>query len=152
MTSISIERVYPHRIEKLWQALTTPELLERWLMPNDFRPEVGHQFTFRTDPGPGFDGIVHCQVLEIEEPRLLRLSWKGGPIDTEVTFRLEAVDDGAATRLHMQQTGFVGFKAWLVSRILKLGSRSIYGKRLPQVLDEMETQTSTATEPIAERA
>ncbi len=149
MTTINIERVYPHRIENVWKALTTPELLERWLMPNDFRPEVGHQFTFRTDPGPGFDGIVHCEVLEIEEPQLLRLSWKGGPIDTEVTFRLEAVQDGAATRLHMRQTGFVGFKAWLVSRILKLGSRTIYGKRLPQVLDEMEAAPHSAAGAVS---
>ena len=41
---------------KVWRALTEPELLADWLMPNDIKPLVGHDFTFRTDPAPGFDG------------------------------------------------------------------------------------------------
>ena len=42
----------------MWHALTYLHLLARWLMPNDFPPAVGHQFTFRTEPVPqhGFDG------------------------------------------------------------------------------------------------
>ena len=31
--------------QKVWRALTDPELLASWLMPNDFEPRVGHQFT-----------------------------------------------------------------------------------------------------------
>lgn len=38
--------------ETLWRALTDSELLATWLMPNDFRAEVGHRFTMTTDPAP----------------------------------------------------------------------------------------------------
>ena len=75
-------------------------------MPNDFRPAVGHQFTFRTEPVPqhGFDGLVHCQVLDLDPPRLLRFSWRGGALDTVVSWRL--VPEGAGTRLLITHDGF----------------------------------------------
>ncbi|MFB6393843.1 SRPBCC domain-containing protein [Polymorphospora lycopeni] len=39
-----------HPPEKVWRALTDPDLVAAWLMPNTFEPRVGHRFTFRTDP------------------------------------------------------------------------------------------------------
>ena len=42
--------------------------------------------TFRTSPAPGFDGIVRCQVPEIDPPERMVWSWAGGPIETTVTF------------------------------------------------------------------
>lgn len=129
------ERVYPHPRELVWRALTDPELLARWLMPNDFEPRVAHRFTFRTAPGPGFDGVVHCEVLELVEPERLAFSWKGGPLDTVVTFRLEEREGG--TLLRMEHAGFRGVKSWLVGRLLALGNRTIYGRRLPTLLDAL---------------
>ncbi len=35
------EVFYPHPRDKVWAALTTPEALAEWLMPNDFEPVVG---------------------------------------------------------------------------------------------------------------
>ncbi|MBL8360461.1 MAG: SRPBCC domain-containing protein [Rubrivivax sp.] len=134
-TTLRIERVYPHPRALVWRALVEPELLARWLMPNDFKPEVGHRFTFRTEPGPGFDGIVRCEVLELVAQQRLVLSWAGGPIDTRITFSLGDAPGG--TRLVVEQTGFAGLRAWLVSRLLALGSRKIYGHKLPQLLDEL---------------
>ncbi len=135
MAELNFERWYPHPPERVWLALTDRELLARWLMPNDFEPRIGHRFTFRTQPGPGFDGVVHCQVLELVEQRRLSISWKGGPIDTIVKFELSP--EAGGTRLRMRQSGFRGLKAWLVSRILKSGLPTIYGKRLPAVLDSL---------------
>jgi uncharacterized protein YndB with AHSA1/START domain len=91
--------------EKVWRALTEPALLERWLMPNDIAPIVGHTFTFRTAPAPGFDGIVHCRVEEAQAPERLVYSWRGGPIDTIVTWTLLRTDAGG-TYLRLVQDGF----------------------------------------------
>ncbi|MDB6082785.1 MAG: hypothetical protein JWN43_666 [Gammaproteobacteria bacterium] len=91
--------------EKVWRALTEPELLERWLMPNDIAPIVGRTFTFRTAPAPGFDGIVHCRVEEMEAPERLVYSWRGGAIDTMVTWALLGTDAGG-TYLRLVQDGF----------------------------------------------
>ena len=41
MTTIEIDRTYPHPRERVWRALTDPELLARWLMPNDFENGAG---------------------------------------------------------------------------------------------------------------
>jgi uncharacterized protein YndB with AHSA1/START domain len=137
VSSIRTDTFLPYPPERVWQALTDSEQLASWLMPNDFRLEVGHQFTFRTDPAPsgGFDGIVHCQVLELEPPRLLRLSWVGGPgLDTIVTWQLVA--EGRGTRLLLSHDGFddkdPGQQA--VQRILGGGWRGQILPRLKQVL------------------
>ena len=135
MKSIHVDRVYPHPVDSVWRALTDRQLLGRWLMPNDFEPRLGHRFTLRTDPAPGFDGIIHCEVLEYDAPRRMLWSWRGGPLDTKVAFELSAVEGG--TRLRMTHSGFQGLKSRIVRLILAIGSRKIYGRELPAVLDQL---------------
>jgi uncharacterized protein YndB with AHSA1/START domain len=146
---VRLERTYPHPPELVWRALTEPNLIGEWLMENDFSPVVGHRFTLRTDPQPGFDGIVHCEVLELDVPRRMRWSWRGGPIDTVVVFDLAPVvlADAAATRLVVQQRGFEGLPAVLVSFILGAGNNEVYGRRLPALLDRLAGRRVEPTPP-----
>ena len=137
---ITLERTYPHPVAKVWRALTDPELVSQWLMPTDLVAEEGREFTFRTKPYPGFDGTVRCRVLRVDVPRELVFSWSGGGLqDTEVSFRLEALDGGAATRLHFAHTGFSGLLNRLITRnILAAGWRGeLLGKKLPALLDRL---------------
>lgn len=133
--SVRFTVTYPHPPERVWAALTEREALEAWLMPNDFLPVVGHRFTFRTSPAPGFDGIVNCEVLEVHLLHRLSFSWRGGPIDTTVTFTLEAVQNG--TRLTLEQVGFAGVTARTVGWMLGQGWRRMSRESLPQVLDRI---------------
>jgi len=55
-------------IEKVWNAISTSDTLASWLMPNNFKLEMGYEFTFRSVPQNGLDGIVHCKVMEIVAP------------------------------------------------------------------------------------
>lgn len=126
---------YRHPVDRVWRALTDPEALAVWLMPNDFVPRVGHRFQFRTDPAPGFDGIVDCEVLALDPPRLLQVSWDGGPVDATVTWQLAPVADG--TRLDFAMTGFEGPKAVAVSAVLGAGFAGMYRRNLPTVLDRL---------------
>lgn len=89
--------------EKVWRALTVPELLAAWLMPNDFSPQVGHDFTFRPEQGAG----IACAVLAVEEPSLIRYSWREDdqPVDSIVTVRLTPLV-GGGTHLRLVHTGF----------------------------------------------
>jgi uncharacterized protein YndB with AHSA1/START domain len=103
-TLIEVDQYLPYPPSRVWRALTDPERLARWLMPNDFAPEVGHRFTFRTQPRPGFDGIVHCEVLTLEPERLLRWAWRGATLDSTVTWTLMA--EGRGTRLFFRHEGF----------------------------------------------
>jgi len=127
---------YPHPPERVWTALTDPKALAQWLMPNDFEPTVGHRFQFRTEPAPGFDGIVHCEVLEVEAPTRLRYTWRGGPVDTVVTYELSATADGG-TELRFSQTGFSGLRSVLVSFILGSGFKKMVKTTLPRVLQTL---------------
>ena len=113
---IVVEDVVPQPPEKVWKALTTAELIGQWLMPNDFEPVVGKRFTFKTKPIGDWDGVVHCEVLEIVPHRRLAYSWKGGSdsnnsdsnygskLDSVVTWTLQP--EGRGTRLRLVHTGF----------------------------------------------
>ncbi|MCT1656085.1 SRPBCC family protein [Brevibacterium luteolum] len=108
----------------LWRALTDSELLSTWLMPNDFRAEVGHRFTMTTDPAPMFDGTVHLEVLEIDPPHKMVWSWRGGPIDTTVTFTVTELGPESC-RFEFLQEGFQGPRAEFARFFLRGGWRKL---------------------------
>jgi len=112
--AITVEKVLPYAPETIWRTLTTSERIAKWLMPNDFVAAVGHKFNFRTAPLGDWDGVVHCEVLDCDPPRLLRYSWKGGAdsnpaygskLDSVVPWTLTPVEGG--THLRMVHDGFV---------------------------------------------
>jgi uncharacterized protein YndB with AHSA1/START domain len=103
--SISFEFDLPHSPEKVWRALTDPVLLTEWLLPVvELELEPGAAFAFKTQPQPGWDGIVNCRVLEIEAHRKLSYTWSVPFLDTVVTFTLAPTASG--TRLSLVQSGF----------------------------------------------
>ena len=95
-----------HAPAKVWRALTDPRLLTEWLLPVvELQLEPGAAFTFKTQPHPGWDGIVNCRILESDAPRKLSYTWVvGDMLDTVVTFTLTPTPSG--TRLSLVQSGF----------------------------------------------
>jgi uncharacterized protein YndB with AHSA1/START domain len=112
---ITVEEVFPYPPEALWKALTTGAIIGRWLMePKGFEPVQGNRFTFQTRAAGGWDGVIHCQVLEVIPNQRFAYAWKGGhelntgygaPLDTVVTFTLTPEEGG--TRLRLVHSGFV---------------------------------------------
>ncbi|HEY4922037.1 MAG TPA: SRPBCC domain-containing protein [Xanthobacteraceae bacterium] len=111
--NVVVEEVLPHAPEVVWMALATSGLIAQWLMPNDFEPVVGKRFTLRARPMGNWDGVVHCEVLEVVPARRLVYSWRGGAsgntkygaaLDTVVTWTLTPVSQG--TRLRLVHAGF----------------------------------------------
>lgn len=103
--TISFEFELQHSPEKVWRALTDPELLAEWLLPVvDLALEPGAAFTFKAPPQPGWDGLVNCRMLEIEAHKKLTWAWVVGDMDTVVTFTLTPT--GSGTRLSLVQSGF----------------------------------------------
>ena len=102
--SLVIDRQLPHAPATVWRALTEGPLLTEWLMANDFRPLVGHRFTFRSTPMPNWDGIIECEVLAVEPPSRLAYTWGSLGLKSVVTFTLTATATG--TQLRMEQAGF----------------------------------------------
>jgi uncharacterized protein YndB with AHSA1/START domain len=103
--TISFDFDLPHPPEKVWRALTEPELLADWLLPVlDLKLERGASFTFKTQAYPGWDGTVNCRFIEIEPHRKLSYAWTVPFLDTVVTFTLAPTASG--TRLSLVQSGF----------------------------------------------
>ena len=111
---IVVDEVFPHTPEVVWKTLTTAEMIGRWLMtPTGFEPTKGKHFTYQTKPAGEWDGVIHCQVLEVTPNERLVYAWKGGHdanagygsrLETVVKWTLTKVDSG--TRLRLVHSGF----------------------------------------------
>jgi uncharacterized protein YndB with AHSA1/START domain len=140
--SIRRELVFPQSREDVWRALTDSSALAEWLMPNDFEPRVGQRFTFQSQPNPavGFDGVVHCELLECAPPSRLAYSWAGGNVDTRVTYRIEP--EGEGTRVFFEQSGFDVSAPW--GDVALQGAETGWGymlARLPGVIAGMAARS-----------
>jgi uncharacterized protein YndB with AHSA1/START domain len=108
------EVFYPYSLQRVWQVLTNQKALAAWLMENDFEARVGHKFQFIYSSLPGMSAHINCEVIELDEPRRLSLTWKDSLMrqSSIVTWTLEAVDGGTILRLEHRvlETVFTGFK------------------------------------------
>ncbi len=112
---IVVDEFFPHAPATVWKALTSATMMAKWLMPPEgFAAVVGQAFTFRTTPAGAWDGVIHCQVTEVDPEHRLTYSWKGGhadntgygaPLDTTVTWTLTPAEGG--TMVRMAHAGFV---------------------------------------------
>jgi uncharacterized protein YndB with AHSA1/START domain len=135
MSDIVLDAFYPHPPERVWRALTDPQELAMWLMPNDFVPELGHKFQFRTKPRGTWRGIVDCELLELDPPRRISYSWLGDPKAkaTRVTWTLTPTEGG--TRLVLEHCGFRGIGGFLLRWILGAGWKKMLRTKLRDVLE-----------------
>jgi uncharacterized protein YndB with AHSA1/START domain len=140
MSDIRIVRDYPHPPSKVWRVLTVPELMALWGMrPEGFAPVSGNRFKYVAKPQPGWRGFVECEVLEVREPSVLRMSWVGDDSGkaTFVTYRLEPHAGG--TRLTFEHTGFSGLGGFMLTKLMMgPGWRKMLAARVPAVLDDLD--------------
>jgi len=135
---IVIEITYPASLESVWFALTDPELLREWLMDNNFRAEKGARCEFRMPPGPGFSGVVQCEVIEVELHRRLVYTWDGGGAwgKTTVVWTLEP--SGSGTRLRLEHRDFRGFRPFLLSLMMGSGWKKKLNTTVREILKRLE--------------
>ncbi|GAF63535.1 hypothetical protein BTS2_0426 [Bacillus sp. TS-2] len=101
MFNVSLDFEYKSPIDKVWNALTNPDILAQWVMENNFKPIVGYKCRFWNKE---IGLVVHSEVLTVNKPSQLSYTWIGGPIDTVVTWTLK--QEGDITYVHLEQTGF----------------------------------------------
>ena len=107
---LRVEEFLPCPADRVWRALTDPDLIARWLMPNDFRLEAGHRFAIGSDPirQCGLGGTGHCEVLAFDEGNDAADRLGGGcesmsGLDSAVTFTV--APEEAGTRLLIEHDG-----------------------------------------------
>lgn len=145
-TTLRVDQFLAHPPARVWRALTEPDLIARWLMPGDFRLEVGHRYTMRARPVPatGFSGTVRAEVLDFEVERMLRINWRDtdphspNGADWTITWTLEP--EGRGTRLFLVHEGFDPEDS-LQQRsrdVMGHGWRSVTARRLDEVLQTLD--------------
>lgn len=100
--TLTIQRLLPGPIERVWAWLTESDLRRRWLAAGDMHLEVGAAFELvwrnsrLTDPsGSRPDGFseehrMECRITELDPPHQLSFTWQGSG---DVTFALEPRGD-----------------------------------------------------------
>ena len=69
--TVELRRRYDAEIEDVWDAITSPERLPRWLKPVTGDLRLGGRFEL--------EGMGHGDILRCDPPRLLKVSWLYGP-------------------------------------------------------------------------
>jgi len=133
---IQIKRVYKHPTEKVWTALTSPDALAKWLMKTiDFKLVEGATFQFQDKPQGGWDGIVNCKILSLDQPNSITYSWhaNGMKKPTIVNWQLQQISPHE-TLLTLSHNGFEGVSGWVTKQILNFGWKSMMKKKLTKYL------------------
>ncbi len=157
--TIRLKTFLPYEQDKVWQALTEPKWLSSWFMENNIEPIQGSYFTFRMKPQKGWDGITHCEIIEVKPQEYLAYTYRGEAtgekalacagvhseradkltkgiftkLDTVLSFKLEPTFGG--TILYLVHSGYKGFKLIIISLIMQMGWKKQLGQKLPKTLE-----------------
>jgi uncharacterized protein YndB with AHSA1/START domain len=93
--SIAFECDLPEPPDKVWRALTTPEIVSEWLLPTDLVPEAGEKFAFRDSAAME----IECEVLSVDPERSISFAWRDAEarrsrLDSTVTFEIAGTEAG----------------------------------------------------------
>lgn len=95
---VYIQKKYNHPIQKVWDAITQKEQVEKWFMSvAAFDLKEGGEYHLTGKASDGWDGNLIGKVLEIDPPNKLVHTFKSNQIefDTTVTWILKEQNDGS---------------------------------------------------------
>lgn len=136
MADVALDFTYDHSTTEVWEAITTSSVLEQWIMPNDFKAEVGFDFEFKGQANPYWDGIIRGQVLEVSAPNKLTYRWASAGETTTITWTLTEKSP-TKTHLHFEMDGFSESTKQQPGAIQgAISSWSAFGEKLKEVLEK----------------
>lgn len=110
-TTLTVQRLLPGPIDRVWQYLTESELRRKWFAAGDMPGQVGEpvELIWRnselTDPpgrapeGAGAENRMQTRITALDPPHRLAIAWGDG----DVTFDL--VEEGDSVLLTLTHTG-----------------------------------------------
>ena len=106
---IELNIFYPHPPSRVWKALIDRRALNVWMMPNNFEPRIGHKFQFTSNSLPGLETTIHCEVIELDEPKRLAYTWQDSKTSESslVIWTLTPVEEGTQLELRHRQASYV---------------------------------------------
>jgi uncharacterized protein YndB with AHSA1/START domain len=99
--------------ERVWEVVTSPELVAEWLGCLGFTGEIGSTFYMQPDPAKraagDTSGATHCELEALDPPRSMLFSWfVPGTPKTHVRIEL-GESGGARTRVRLIHSGWDQF-------------------------------------------
>jgi len=130
LESIEVSQFINQSPQKVWEAITSPELLQQWWVKGNIQPNIGHQFTLDM----GSFGQQLCLVTLVEKELLFEYVFAIGVLETTIRWQLTPQENG--TLLQLSHSGFnmdssVGQQAFIGM-----------GKGWPQILNRIESVIS----------
>jgi len=104
-TPVIVETVINARAEKVWQVLTDPASIPKFMMAvKNFKPEVGNVFMF-IGLKDGKEYPVYCKIIELIQNNKIVYTWnyEEFPAETIVSFELQ--ENNAATVVKLSHSG-----------------------------------------------
>ncbi len=102
MSQVKLNLFYPYPPERVWQVLTDRCALAVWMMDNDFEAKLGHKFQFHSQPLPGVNSTIRCEVVELEEPTRLVYTWQESSTAEPSLVIWTLVPVAGGTQLHLK--------------------------------------------------
>lgn len=93
-------------LQKVWEAVSTPEGLAAWFMPGNLQPVAGHEFILEAGPF----GQSPCKVLEVEPEKRLSFAW-----GKDWTLTFELVQQGDQVEFTLIHSG------WTAEQLTEFG-------------------------------
>ena len=143
-----VERVrYPESVDVVWAALTSRVLVSEWMMPTpDYSAVAGHRFELHAPRIPGWDGVIHCEVLEVTPSTRLVWSRRGSNMRAATRVSFTLAPDNEGTLLTLEHSGWSGLGGFLMSKMHRSGwAGKFLGRELPRVLVKVRATTSPQT-------
>jgi uncharacterized protein YndB with AHSA1/START domain len=141
-----IERTFDAPVATVWKALTDKDTMRQWSFGiNDFKPEVGFEFTFDAED-KGVKYIHRCVVTDVIPQQRLAYTWRyeGYAGNSLVTIELFAEEN--KTRLRLTHEGLETFPATaaFARENFVQGWTAIIGSSLKSFVEGPGDQSSTA--------
>jgi uncharacterized protein YndB with AHSA1/START domain len=99
---VTVARSFPYPVEEVWDACTTAERIERWLMPVSGELRLGGRYQLEGNAG----GVVE----RCDPPRSFDATWEYGGDVSWIELRLEPEGDG--TRFTLEHIAHVDDTRW----------------------------------------
>lgn len=130
LKSIEVSHFINQSPQKIWEALTTPEIVQQWWAKGDIQPKIGHQFTLDM----GNFGVQHCLVKAVDKEISFEYDFAIGVLDTTLRWQLIPQENG--TLLQLNHSGFNMDSSFGQQAFIGMG------KGWPQILSRIEVVIS----------
>lgn len=80
---VRFERVYPHPIARVWEAVTDPKNMSAWFHQTELDLQPGGRIEFRSHDGDTCES--NGRVVAVDPPRLFEFVWVNDDVPDELT-------------------------------------------------------------------